>query len=163
MRQKTKGQSSVEYLTLLIGFIMFVTPLVLFLMSYGSMTSQALKEKQLSASATLIKSGVEDVFSNCPEVTSVSLNLPDISPQITLRNNNGNVFNDPYLEVKAKDMSYLLPLSIRSRNLVPGLKGIRAYGNVSGNGIKKVVINCSIVNDTAGDKYMLLTMGGYSG
>ncbi len=153
-----KGQSSVEYMTLLMGFLMLTVPIVFFLLSYTSVSSNAIKQQQLDASVNLLKSSLESAFVDCPSEKMATLSLPDLDVNISLKSDYMGNLGKPYLEVHSRTLDYVKPLDVNAE-VLGNIKFIEGKGRIVGSGLHRVKVNCTII-ETAKGKDVVLEMVG---
>ncbi len=150
-RSSHSGQASIEYAALTVGFLMLLVPILFFIMSYSSATSDTVKSQQVSVGVKLLKEYIELAYANCPYKTRVLLAMPDKLESIKLEEEKGVYF----LKIKEKGATYIQPVSIGKPS---DIDIFTASGKLEGGGNKLVEISCNTTVDRMNMRHMTIGM-----
>ncbi|MEM4296355.1 MAG: hypothetical protein QXI89_00395 [Candidatus Anstonellales archaeon] len=137
-----KAQFSVEFLTVLVLFLVIFIPLTLLLLSQDRIKQEQIMNEQENLALFKIKTGIEEAFSSCPSNKIVQVFFP--------REVNFTIFNDQnknlYIKLSGTN-SYIRKLNVQAEIVGGTIERKSGFININ--------VTCSINNGNVN-----ITIGG---
>jgi hypothetical protein len=139
-----KGQFSIEFLSLLVIFLVIFIPLIILLLSQDKSRQESLMNEQEYNSMLKLKNEIENVFASCPTVINTSIYLPrKVNINITNKTDNLNRAVIIVSNIEDRGSNY-----IKETNVIGGNLRVNTIDNISGGpGFITITLSCNITND----------------